>query len=134
MSRTRPEYTPEVATRNDLQARSREASLKRLDQLADLLDSRFKLFGFRFGLDGIASIVPVAGDVLAAIVSLYLIAEAGRHGANKRTIAKMLVNVGIDTLFGSIPVLGTIFDIAFKANNRNVRILREQLTKEGPAS
>lgn len=105
------------------------ARIRRVETLANALDSKFRIpgTGIRFGWDGILSIIPVAGDTVAAGLSAYLIYEAYQGGARKRTLTKMLGNAGIDYLFGSIPVLGTIFDIAYKANNRNLKLLQDEL-------
>ena len=103
--------------------------LERLRRLAALLDSRWRIPGTRIpiGLDGIASIVPVVGDSATAIVSAYIVYEAMRFGLPKALIARMAANVGLDWLVGSVPVLGTLFDIAFKANRRNVDLLHRHL-------
>lgn len=109
------------------------ALMRRLDRLADLMDSRWRIPGtpVRFGLDGIASILPVAGDTVTAVVSLYLMAEARRLGVSKLTLLRMLANVGVDWALGSVPVAGTIFDIAFKANLRNMALLRREAERRG---
>ncbi|MCG5241054.1 DUF4112 domain-containing protein [Azospirillum doebereinerae] len=103
--------------------------LERLRRLSRLMDTRWRIPGTRIpiGLDGIASIVPVAGDTVTAVVSAYIILEASRFGLPKSLLLRMVGNVGVDWLFGSIPVLGTIFDIAFKANRMNVDLLFEHL-------
>ena len=99
----------------------------RLTRLADLLDSRWRIPGtrIRFGLDGIASIVPVVGDTLTALWSAWMVIEAHRMGAPGGLIMRMVGNVALDWAVGSIPVIGTIFDVAFKANRRNVRLLSD---------
>ena len=106
--------------------------LDRLRRLTRLLDTRWTIPGTRIGvgLDGIASIVPVAGDTLTALVSLHIIDEASRLGVPKRLIARMLGNVALDWAVGSIPVIGTIFDIAFKANVRNLRLIERHLDED----
>lgn len=96
-----------------------------LDRLADLLDSRWRIPGtsWRFGVDAIASIVPVAGDLSTAVVSAYMIKRAHDLGAPGHVLARMVGNVAIDTIFGSVPLIGTVFDTAFKANRRNMVLL-----------
>lgn len=103
--------------------------LDRLRRLARLLDNRWTIPGTRigFGLDGIASLVPVAGDTLTALVSLHILDEARRMGAPAGLIARMLGNVAFDWAVGSIPVIGTVFDVAFKSNLRNLRLLEQHL-------
>lgn len=101
----------------------------RLDQIATFLDSRFSIFGIRFGMDSILGLIPVVGDAAALGISGYLIAEAARHGARKRTLAKMMFNSGIDAAIGSIPLVGDLFDVAFKANKRNVALVRKEMLR-----
>lgn len=104
-------------------------SIQHLDNLADWLDTRFSLFGIRFGLDGIFGLIPGVGDVAGMAVSGYLIAQGYRMGARKRTLARMAANVAGDTVFGSIPVLGTIIDVFWKANRANMRLLKSDLQR-----
>ncbi len=120
-----------MAPREDVSVEDHAALLRRLDRLADLMDSRWRIPGtpVRIGLDGIASIVPVLGDTLTAAVSLYLLAEARRLGISKLTLLRMLTNVGVDWAVGSVPAVGTLFDIAFKANQRNMDLLRRELLR-----
>jgi len=108
--------------------------VKRVETLARALDSKFRIpgTGIRFGWDGILSILPVAGDSVAGVLSAYLIYEAYKGGARKRTLTKMGANAGLDFVFGSIPVVGTIFDVAYKANNRNLKLLQDELARQAP--
>ena len=97
-----------------------------LDNLSDLLDSRFRIPGtnIRFGLDAIVGLVPYAGDVVTFAFSGLLIVSMARHGASGMVIVRMLWNILFDTLVGSIPLIGDIFDIRFKANRRNYHLLK----------
>ena len=106
-----------------------EAALERLRRFAKLLDSAFRVPGtnFEMGLEGLIGLVPGIGDFASAVVSLYVPFEAIRMGAPWERVAKMLLNILIDAVLGSIPIVGDLFDIAFKANNRNVRLLEEYL-------
>lgn len=99
--------------------------LERLSRLARLLDTRWRIPGtaIPIGLDGIASIVPVVGDSATALVSAWMVYEARQMGAPTHLVVRMVANVGVDWLFGSVPLLGTLFDIGFKANRRNVALL-----------
>lgn len=110
---------------------SAEPSTEHLDSLATWLDSKFSIAGIRFGLDGILGLVPGVGDLASLGVSAYLIGEGYRLGARKRTLARMAANVMGDAVFGSIPVLGTIIDVAWKANNANMRLLKKDLGRPG---
>jgi hypothetical protein len=101
------------------------ARLARLRKLAWLLDAQFGLPGtrFRFGINSLLGLSPVAGDVALGLVSLYLIAEAKRLGAPNALLGQMLANVAIEVVGGSVPVLGDLFDMTFKANLRNLDLL-----------
>ncbi len=106
--------------------------LARLERLADLLDTRWRIPGtsLRFGLDGVASILPLAGDTATACVSGYLIWQSARLGASRMALLGMAANVALDWAVGSIPLLGTLFDVGFKANRRNMRLLRRHLERK----
>lgn len=116
-----------------LAAREEEA-LRRLERLASWLDDRFRVpgLGFRFGLDPILGLAPGVGDGLSAIVALYTVLEARRLGAPAGLLARMLLNIGLDAALGSVPVLGDVFDVAFKSNRRNLTLLRRHLARGRP--
>ncbi len=101
------------------------ARLARLRWLARLMDAQFVLPGtrFRFGVDALIGLAPVAGDVLTGLLSLYVVWEARNLGAPPALLARMLGNVAIEVAGGAVPVLGDLFDAAFKANLRNVALL-----------
>jgi hypothetical protein len=98
-----------------------------LKVLAKLMDSQFKIPGtnIRFGLDALIGLVPGAGDFSALFVSGYMIITLAQNGASSFVLAKMTLNILIDATLGSIPILGDIFDVAFKANQRNMALVRE---------
>jgi hypothetical protein len=102
-----------------------------LQQLEILLDEAFRVPGtsIRFGLGGVIGLVPGLGDVIAGIFSLIIPLAAWIRGVPYITLVRMAANVGIDVLVGSIPVLGDVFDIAWKANRRNYRLLRRHLAE-----
>ena len=104
-------------------------ALRRSRKVSHLMDEAVTVPGtdFRVGLDPILGIAPVGGDAVALLLSLYPILEAARLGLPKSTIARMLLNVTLDATVGSIPVLGTLFDAVWKANERNVRLLERHL-------
>ena len=110
-----------------------EPALRRLDRLARLLDEAFRIPGtrWRIGIDGLIGMAPGVGDLVTAAISLYPVIEAARLGVPNRVLARMLVNVGIDTGLGAVPVVGDIFDIAFKSNRRNIDLLRKHLREQG---
>jgi hypothetical protein len=100
-------------------------SLDRARTLARLLDSAARVPGtrVRFGLDSILGLVPGLGDVAGAALSGYMVLLASRMGAPQSVIARMLANVAIDTVGGAVPVLGDLFDVAWKSNSRNLALL-----------
>jgi hypothetical protein len=106
-----------------------EARLQRLEAFADLLDARFRIPGtnWRFGLDSVAGLVPGVGDATTMAVALWVLWQGHRLGASKAILARMAGNVVVDAVFGSAPLLGDIFDVAFKSNRRNVALLRRHL-------
>ncbi|WP_445399564.1 DUF4112 domain-containing protein [Zobellella sp. An-6] len=101
-----------------------DAGRARLKRLAWLLDSSIRLpGGFRIGLDGLIGLVPGVGDLVAAGLSAYIIAEAARMKLPAGVLARMGLNVLLELLIGAIPLFGDLFDFAFKANQRNVRLM-----------
>lgn len=111
----------------------RAETLARLDGLSRLLDNAFVVPGtrIRFGIDGIVGLVPVVGDLISAVLSGYIIWEARQLGLPRWKIARMMGNVALDTAMGVVPFVGDVADVMFKANRRNLRIVREHLAKEG---
>ncbi|GHA12252.1 hypothetical protein GCM10007989_03370 [Devosia pacifica] len=126
MARTSRRDAPvSVRSKKDIQIDS--ARYSELDRLANTLDSKWRIpgTGIRFGVDAVAGLIPGVGDAAAAVISGYLILQAARLGVPRSTLARMVGNVAVDTVFGSIPILGSVFDIFFKANNRNIKLVRE---------
>ena len=93
--------------------------------LARVLDTAVGIPGtkLRFGLDAILGLIPGAGDAVSAALSGYIILAAARAGASKPVLLRMVGNVVLDTVVGAIPVLGDVFDVAFRSNSRNVALL-----------
>ena len=106
---------------------NREQRLARLDAVARLLDVAFVLPGtnIRYGIDGIIRLVPVVGDLIASAFSLWLVREARAIGAPWHVTARMLANVALEGAVGMVPVAGDAFDVMFRANMRNMRLLRQ---------
>ena len=102
-------------------------ALARLERLVRLLDDRFSLGGFRFGLDGLLGLVPGIGDSVGALASAYVMLEARRLGAPRSVLLRMAANLLLDYLIGAVPVAGDLFDFGFKANRRNLDLLRRAL-------
>jgi hypothetical protein len=111
---------------------TREQRLARLDAVAKLLDIAFILPGtkIRYGVDGIVGLIPVVGDIIATALSLWLVREARALGAPWHITARMLGNVAIQGVIGTVPVAGDAFDVLFRANMRNARLLRRWMDKQ----
>ena len=112
---------------------SNAESVARLEALAKLMDGAFVIPGtnIRMGLDGLIGLVPVAGDMISGLISTYMIWEARQLGAPRWLIARMLANTLLDTTVGAIPVLGDAFDVLFRANMKNMALLRRHMEKRG---
>ena len=109
------------------------ARLARLRRLAWLIDAAFILPGtrFRFGLNSVIGLLPVGGDAVLGALSLYIIYEAAKLGLPRHKLARMVANVGIEVLGGSVPIIGDLFDMALKANLRNLAIIEDHLRGSG---
>jgi hypothetical protein len=111
---------------------SRRARLERLEWMASLLDSAIVLpGGFSIGLDAVAGLVPGVGDAVTTMISLWMVKEAHELGVPKHVIARMVGNVAIDAVVGAVPVVGDAFDIVWRANKRNMKLLRDHFAREG---
>ena len=111
---------------------TREQRLARLDALAKLLDVAFIVPGtnFRYGIDGLIGLIPVVGDIITTAISLWVVREARALGAPWHITARMLANVAVDGVVGLVPVAGDAFDVMFRANVRNVRMLKLWLDRQ----
>lgn len=106
--------------------------LQRLDVIAGLLDSRWRIpgIGVRFGADALLSLLPAIGPVASTAVSAYLIWEARRLGISTRTLMRMMGNVGLDAVISAVPLAGSVGDVFFRANLRNMALLRRHLEQD----
>jgi len=102
-------------------------SFKRLDFWAKLMDSQFRVpgTGIRFGLDAVIGLIPGGGDFVTFLFSAYLLNTMAKNGASGFVLARMVFNIVLDAIVGSIPFIGDLFDVAFKANQRNMRLMHE---------
>jgi hypothetical protein len=111
----------------------REGAVRRLDSLSYVLDNSIPIPGTnrRFGLDAVIGLVPGFGDAAGALMSAYIVVQAARLGAPASSLVRMVLNVGIEAVVGAIPFAGDLFDAWFKANARNVTLLRKELDRPG---
>lgn len=119
------QQTSEIVKENEI------PNMKWIEKISSLMDSQFQIPGtkFRFGLDPILGLIPFAGDVSGFAISGMLVYLMLRHGASKKVIIMMMGNIILDATIGSIPLLGSIFDFGFKANKRNINILKKHYTE-----
>jgi hypothetical protein len=122
-----PEILPPAAAwqPSRLGSGGRFFSNENLDSLAHLLDDCFRIPGtsVRFGIDGIVGLIPAIGDVLTGLASCILVFAAWVRGVPYVTLIRMVVNLAVDVLIGAVPLLGDVFDIAWKANRRNYALM-----------
>lgn len=107
---------------------------KRVEAMEVLLERSFNIPGInrRVGLDALAGLVPVLGDVLTAVMGLYIVWEARNLGLPKWKIARLAGNVAFDSAVGAVPVVGDLFDFLFRSNTRNLKIIKKHLDKHHP--
>lgn len=110
---------------------SRENRIARIDGLSRLFDTVFMVPGtnIRFGLDALIGLVPGIGDLITTALSLYIVNEARALGAPSLLVVRMLANVALDGVVGAVPLFGDVFDVAFRANRRNLALLHEHLDR-----
>ncbi len=129
-----PEILPPLHRRGSSVLRGKSSSVfddRNLDLIAHVLDDWLRIPGtsIRFGLDGIIGLIPGVGDILGGLAGLVIIIAAWARGLPYVTLTRMVFNLGISVLIGAIPILGDIFDIAWKANRRNYKLLTRHLTR-----
>jgi hypothetical protein len=119
---------------DDLPPSVDRAAVGRMRFVARVLDDSVRIpgTGVRIGLDPLLGLLPVVGDAVSGVLSLYIVAESARLGVSYRALARMLAHIGIDVAGGSIPVVGDLFDAAWKANTRNVSLALADLARGDP--
>lgn len=122
-------YIPALPT-----GRDPTAVRQRIEAMERLLERSFTVPGINraVGLDAIAGLVPVVGDLLAAAMGAYIVWEARNLGMPRWQILRMAGNVAVDTAIGAVPVAGDLFDFLFRSNTRNLRVIRKYLDKHHP--
>lgn len=109
---------------------------RRIEALEQLLENSFRLpvLNRPVGLDAIAGLIPGLGDIVTGAIGLYIVWEARNMGLPKWKLWRMAGNVGLDSLIGAVPVAGDLFDLMYRSNSRNLKIIRRHLDKHHPAS
>ncbi len=109
-----------------------EARAKRIARVANAFDSRFEVpgIGLKLGYDSLLGLVPGIGDLVTSAAGGYVIYEAAKSGARKRILARMLFNTVLDSTLGSVPLLGDIFDMAFRSNTRNAKLALAEMNRQ----
>lgn len=123
----------DTATRPPTVLHAREVTdASDIETLADWLDTRFRIpgLGWRFGFDSLIGLIPGIGDGVTALLSLYIIGRAHQLGASPWLMLRMGRNVLLDTLLGAVPLVGDLFDLGFKSNVKNVRLLLRHVEKQ----
>jgi hypothetical protein len=112
---------------------SREGHLEMLRLLSRWMDTAFVVpgVGWRFGLDPIIGLVPVLGDVVTSFISLYILAVAQQYQIPTSTKLRMGLNIAADYMIGAVPLVGNLFDFAWKANDQNLKLLERSIAAEG---
>lgn len=105
--------------------------VRRVRALARTLDTAIRIpgTGIRFGLDSIVGLVPGAGDIVSALMSGYIVLASARMGVPPLVVTRMILNLGVDTLVGSVPLVGDLFDVGFRANTRNAALLEKHFVE-----
>jgi hypothetical protein len=118
---------PLVATTKTWTSARPETRLDGIERLAWLLDNSIGIPGtrFRVGLDAVIGLIPGIGDLVGTLLSSYIVAVAASRGLPSSVLARMAINVGIEAIVGVVPIFGDLFDAAWKANQRNVRLLQQ---------
>ena len=113
-----------------------QAVRMRVEALEKLLERAFHIPGTKipFGLDSIIGLVPVLGDLITAAMGAYIVWEARNLGMSKWQLIRMTANIGIDTAIGAIPIVGDAFDLVWRSNTKNLRIIKKHLDKHHPGT
>jgi hypothetical protein len=97
----------------------------RAEKIMRLLDTQYSFAGIKLGLDPLIGLFPVVGDVVSVVLALYIVYIGVEMGIKSRDLVMMILNIGMDFLLGTVPVVGDIADVIFRANERNMNILRK---------
>lgn len=105
----------------------KNTNLKWVERVSHLMDEQFRIPGtsFRFGLDPIINLIPIAGDLGGFAVSTVLLLTMAKHGVSRKVLLLMTLNIILDSTIGAIPIIGNVFDFAYKSNSRNIKLLKQ---------
>ncbi|WP_299877850.1 DUF4112 domain-containing protein [uncultured Sulfitobacter sp.] len=106
------------------------AQLDKFDRWAGLLDSQFSILGLRIGWDSILGLIPGVGDAITVVPSAAMLHAGYRAGIRKSAMANMVLNTGLDLAVGAVPLVGDLFDVAFKSHSKNAVILRREFGRK----
>ena len=129
----------EMAAQFDLMAgmgRDAQSVRQRIEMMEQVLENVFTIPGtrFRVGLDSMIGLIPVVGDLVAAAMGAWIVWEARNLGMSRWQLIRMSANIGVDTAIGAIPFVGDAFDLAFRSNSKNLRIIRKHLDRHHPST
>lgn len=130
------EQLDQIAAQMPGLGRDPQAVRQRVEALELLLERSFVIPGTKilFGLDSVIGLVPVFGDLVTAAMGAYMVWEARNLGMSKWALTRMAANVGIDTVLGAVPLLGDVFDLIWRSNSKNLRIIKKHLDKHHPGT
>ena len=114
-----------MLNRSNQQEKRIDQDFRWVERVSTLMDSKFNIAGFRFGLDPLLNFFPFIGQGISFATAVLLVLVMYRNGVSSKAAVKMLLNVMIDAVIGAIPLIGNVFDFFFKANKKNVKILKE---------
>lgn len=136
MSVIRPVHQELLDHRGSRPANAPVPDVAQLRQLARLMDGVFEIPGLRtrVGLDSILGLFPGLGDLISSLVTFYILQAAADHGVSRWTMTRMAANSLVDLTFGSVPVVGDVFDVYWKANERNVELLHRHVAAQQTGS
>lgn len=124
-------YNHEKLNRQSLESSTRSVEVdESLERLSWLMDDLIRIpgLGWRFGLDALVGLIPGFGDTATSLASFYILGSAVRYGVPRVTLLRMGMNIGIDYLVGSFPLVGDLFDAWWKSNHMNIELLRKRAT------
>lgn len=124
-----PPQQPPIPARKLILSDSQQVILKRLRRISRVLDNAVGIpgTGYRVGIDPLLGLLPGGGDLVGSALSAYILYEASRLGVPRETLGRMAFNIVVDTLMGTVPALGDLFDVAWKANAMNLELLESHL-------